>query len=202
MFAAGLRLVPAQMLEAWRPEESLLRLRSERAPAPQDRAAVRIELIGRPEAATVVGTVIGVQRGAAGHSFELAPDPESLGAIRLLLAASRGEDVRFHPRPARYLVRLPATVSFWNAARILMTTFSVSEGGCGLCWSGPLPTVGQELRLRVEASPRAAVIPGVICWRESSRPNSTAGVRLTGNLATSAWPALVADLARSGVPRA
>jgi hypothetical protein len=202
MFAAAFVLEPEEMLGAWRPEPLLLELISAEPPQLRDRAAVRIEVSGRSVAATVVGTVLSVLRDRSGYSFGLAPDADSMSAVRLLLAAARGENVPFRARATRYLVRLPTTVSFWNAARISMTTFSVSVGGCGLNWSGPLPSVGQAIRLRVEGTTHAAVNQGVIRWRSHSHPASTAGVQIIGSPASGAWPQLVAELARGGAPRA
>jgi hypothetical protein len=203
MFAAALLLQPALMLAAWRPGPLALHLSSSSSePRVRDRAAVRIDLVGSPVSATVVGTVLAVRREESGWAFDLGPDADSLNAVRLLLAAARGEAVPFRLRPTRYLVRLPATVSSWNAARIAMTTCSISEGGCGLSWSGPLPAVGQLVRLRVEAGPRVALGQGVVRWRSLSSPLSTAGVRFTGGPIAGTWPELVAQVARSGAPRA
>jgi hypothetical protein len=202
MRAATCKLKPAEMLAAWDPEAQRLHLRAPSSVAPGDRATFCIELVGSQVLASVAGAVLGVVRDGGSLEIELAPDGESRGAVRMLLAAARGERVPFSRRPPRYLIRLPATVSFRDTSRVLATTESVSEGGCGLAWSGRPPEVGRVLRVRLEGGPRPAENQGAVCWSTVAPAQSLAGVQFAGSRAPAAWSAFVAAVARSGAPQA
>jgi hypothetical protein len=202
MFDFSFQLRPAEMIAAWRPLTERLQLRWRAAPRPGERVALRIEITGSPVAARVVGTVLGLRPEEEHHGLELAPDAGSLGAIGMLLAAARGEPVRFSRRPPRYLVQLPVAVSFRDAPGIRATTESVSEGGCALAWSGQPPTVGRVVRVRLDGGPAVAENQGAICWSAPASASSLAGVQFAGSRAPPAWSALVAAVARSGAIRA
>jgi hypothetical protein len=203
MFTGVYRLEPAQMLSAWEPRTQRLRLPGPIARRPGTRAELRIEIAGIQVLASVAGTVTAVHHGEdEDDGFELAPDAESLRAVGMLVAAAKGEPVKFARRPPRYVVRLPATVSFPDSRRVLATTESVSEGGCGLAWSGRPPEVGQALRVRLEGGPRPAENLGTVCWSSVAPHATLTGVQFVGAHAPQAWLALVATLARGGAPRA
>jgi hypothetical protein len=200
MTCLAIALQPSELLEAWRQETGRLLLPAPQGAGLREKAAVRIQLEGKGVVATVVGTVVSAHQDGRGHRIELAPDAESLRAIRLLSAAARGESIRFLNRPPRYRARLPAFVD-WEGARVYMATFSVSEAGCGLLWSGSLPTVGHPLHLRLGAGPHVAEFRGVVCWVRSERPNATVGVRLiAGRSPGAVWQGLLLDARRSGAP--
>lgn len=194
-------LLPKQLLEAWRQETGRLRLPAPVAARPQERTAVRIRLEGKPVEATIVGTVVSSHGSGARQETELAPDREGVRAMQILVAAARGEPVQFMQRGLRYLARLPVFVD-WSGSTVYMTTFSVSERGCGIVWSGSsLPTLGQAIHLRFGAGPRAAEFRGVVCWVRASRPNSTVGVLLImGRNPSAAWDQLLRDAEKSGAP--
>lgn len=202
MFTGTYRLEPSGMLASWEPRRKRLRLRGPTAPGAGARADVRLQIVGTLVVAKVAGQVVAVESDGAGYRFELAPEAESLRAIRMLVAAARGETVPYLTRPPRYLVRLPATITFPDARRILATTESVSEGGCGLAWSGAPPDVGQALRIRLEGGPRPAENLGAVCWNSLAPHAALTGVQFAGAHPPGAWTALVAALARSGAPRA
>jgi len=203
MLTGVYRLEPAEVLAAWDPRAQRLRCPGPTTRRPGARAEVRIEIAGSHVLANVAGTIAAVyQDEDEGDSFDLAPDAESLRAVGMLLAAARGEPVKFAPRPPRYVVRLPATVSFPDARRVLATTESVSEGGCGLAWSGRPPEVGQALRVRLEGAPRPAENQGTVCWSSPAPHGVLTGVQFSGAHAPQAWLQLVAALAKSGAPRA
>lgn len=202
MFTVALQLQPGEALASWDPQGMRLRLTAPSAPPAGEKAAIQIGVAGSEVAAKVVGTVKRVTRIGVRYGLELVPDAESMRAVKLVLAAARGERVDFSRRPARYLVRLPATVTLRDSSRFVMTTESVSEGGCGLSWSGRPPDVGQVLRVRLDATPRAAENQGAVCWTAPSATSALAGVQFAGSRAPPAWAALVAALARSGAPRA
>lgn len=202
MFTGVFRLEPAEMLASWEPGRQRLRLRGTAPPSAGARADLRLQIVGSPVAAKVAGEVVAVESDEDGPRFELAPEAESLRAIRMLIAAAKGETVPFLVRPPRYLVRLPATVSFPDARRILATAESVSEGGCGLAWSSEPPEVGQALRIRLEGGPRPAENLGAVCWSSFAPHAALTGIQFAGAHPPGAWTALVAALARSGAPKA
>jgi hypothetical protein len=201
MFVAC-QLRPAEMLDSWSARTQTLVVRAPGAPEAGEAFSVRIELAGGHIRAKVAGAVKAVRREPGCYAVELAPDAEGQRAVQMLLSAARGEPVPFARRPTRYLIRLPATVSFRNASRILATTESVSEGGCGLAWSAEPPEVGQVLRVRLDGGPRAAENQGAVCWSSAAPPRSLAGVQFAGSRAPAAWSAFVAAVARSGAPKA
>jgi PilZ domain len=196
MVSLSLVLEPDDLLSGWRPDSGRLLLPVPSAPRLQEKVAVRVQLEGRSAGATVRGTAVSIHRYGSLFRLELAPDLDSLGAVRLLVAAAKGELVEFPARPPRFLARLPVRVRA-NGAELLMTTSCISEGGCALRWSGPPPRVGDSLRLRIGAGSRAAEVEGVVAWRNSA---SGAGIRFVtpGN----AWRALFAEAQHSGAPRA
>jgi hypothetical protein len=202
MFSAAISLQPSEMLSAWRRDTARLLLHAPAAPPLRQKAALRIQLAGQSVGATIVGTVVSVHREGKGHRIELAPDADSLPALHMLLAGSRGEPIPFLQRSLRYLVRMPVVVAS-AGAEMYMTTYCVSAGGCGLKWSGPLPAVGQRVRLRFGAAARVADMPGTVCWLAATGSSPTAGVRF--DLASGppvAWGRMFADVARSGAPMA
>jgi hypothetical protein len=82
-----------------------------------------------------------------------------------------------------------------------MTTFSVSERGCGLAWSGPVPAVGTPVEVRLGAGNLAASFRGEVCWTAQCGRTATVGVRFLSGF-TSAWAMTLTDLSRSGAPLA
>lgn len=200
MTCLAIALQPDQLIDAWRQETGRLLLPSPQGVGVQEKTAIRIQLAGKPVVVTVVGTVVSSHRNGEQHRIEFAPDAESQRALRLLSAAARGEAIRFLQRPGRYLTRLPVFVN-WEGSKVYMSTFSVSQNGCGLLWSGSLPRVGWALQLRVGAGTRTADFRGVVCWIRSARPGSTVGVRFVGGRSPSAvWDGILLDAKRSGVP--
>ena len=200
MTCLAIALQPAQLLEAWRQDTGRLVLPGVLAARPQQKTAVRIRIEGRLIEATIFGTVVSSNGSGARQATELAPDGEGLRALRLLAAAARGEPIRFLQRAPRYSARLPVFVDF-PGSRVYMATFSVSESGCGLVWSGSMPSMGQSLRLRFGAGMRSAELRGVVCWTRDTRPGAAVGVRLVHGRASSvAWEGLLVEARKSGAP--
>ena len=82
-----------------------------------------------------------------------------------------------------------------------MTTFSVSEGGCGLAWSGPVPSIGVPVDVRLGAGKLAASFRGEVCWTVQSGRTATVGVRFVAG-ARSTWAMMLTDVKHSGAPPA
>lgn len=196
MLSISVLLDPGDLLSGLRQGGGCMVFPAPVAPRLREKVAVRIRLVGQTAGATVVGTVVSVHRHAATFRVELAPDVASAGAVRLLAATARGEVERFPARAPRYLVKVPVVVS-WQGPALYMTMVSISQAGCGVRWSGPLPEVGQALHLRLGVGPRATGVEGVVCWRAAAGASSTAGVRLLGS-GGSDWARFLADAARTG----
>jgi len=162
--------------------------------------AARIQLIDRPTSALVTGTAVGVQGAPRGHVIVLVPDDERLAAVELLLASARGQSVPFQHRAERFLAQLPVVVAAQQGGELLMTTRTISAGGCGLAWSGPPPAVGDPVVLRFGVGQRAATFEGTVCWRAEARMRSVlVGVRFAPARASpGAWSRVQEAVARLG----
>jgi hypothetical protein len=82
-----------------------------------------------------------------------------------------------------------------------MNTFSVSENGCGLAWSGPVPAVAVPMEVRLGAGSKVAAFRGVVCWTAQAGRTATVGVRFLDGART-AWTMMIGDVQRSGAPLA
>ncbi len=117
-----------------------------------------------------------------------------------LVAIARGDVVEQTPRIPRFLATMPAVV-YGPAGPTYMTTFSVSEKGCGLAWSGPVPEVGASVDIRLGAGKRAASFRSVVCWTARSGSTAMVGVRFLSG-PQHAWAMTLVDLQRAGAPPA
>lgn len=177
-----------------------------RVPAPlrvQQRVAARITLVGRGVAATITGRVASASREGDHHRIALVPDEPRLRAVERLLALARGDAAAdYAVRAPRFLAAVPAVVHSATGPTY-MTTFSVSERGCGLAWSSPapVPAVGARMDVRLGAGSRAASLRGEVAWTDRSGRGATVGVRFLAG-ATAVWAMMLAELRRSGAPQA
>jgi hypothetical protein len=119
---------------------------------------------------------------------------------RLMEVAARGSAVAYPQRIPRFLATLPAFVS-GPRQPTYMNTFSVSEHGCGLVWSGPVPAVGAAMDVRLGAGNRAATFRSVVCWISQAGRAVTVGLRFLSGPQT-VWATTLAELKRSGAPLA
>jgi hypothetical protein len=200
VFSIDLHLQPEELVAAWRAESRRLVLQTREPVRVQQRVAARIAAVGRGVAATITGRVVSASRHDGGHRFELAPDEVRQRALERLLAVARGQAVQYQPRVPRLLANLPAIVH-GPAGPTYMTTFSVSENGCGLVWSGPVPaTLGARLDVRLGAGSRAVTFHGLVCWVSRTGSTTAVGLRFIG--ARDGWAMLLAEVERSGAPPA
>jgi len=201
VFCFDTQLNPDELVAAWRADSRRLVLKTPEPLSVRQRVAVRITAADRGVAATITGRVASASRHEGLHSIELAPDDTRLRALERLLAVARGEEVRYQPRIPRLLATIPAVVH-GPAGHNYMTTFSVSENGCGLAWSGPAPAkVGAELDIRLGTASRSVTFRSVVCWTARSGSTATVGVRFATG-ARGAWPMMLAEARRSGAPPA
>ncbi len=190
------RLRPDDLLAAWRADSRRLVLRTGEPLRARQRVAARI--VVRPEvAATITGRVASAARHGDAHQIELVPDDTRLRALERLLSVARGEPVHDQPRLPRLLLAIPAIVH-GSAGPTYMTTYSLSENGCGLAWSGSPPAaVGAQLDIRLGAGSRAIVFRSVVCWTARSGSTTTVGVRFVSG-AREAWTMMLHQAKLSG----
>ncbi len=194
-------LRPDELVAAWRPESRSLLLPTRAPLRLQLRVAARISVVGLGVSATITGRVVSSSRHGTHHRIELALDETRVRAVERLRAVARGEAaVDYQTRAPRFFATVPAVVH-GPRGHTYMTTFSVSEKGCGLAWSGPVPDVGVPMDVRLGAGSRAASLCSVVCWTAQSGRTATVGVRFLAG-ATTTWVMMLADVKRSGAPPA
>ncbi len=193
-------LRPDELAQAWRRDARRLLLQTREPLRVQQRVAARLTAVGVGAAATVTGRVVSVSRTGAVHRIELAPDETRVPAVERLLAVARGDVVECEPRMPRFLATIPAVVH-GPAGPTYMTTFSVSENGCGLAWSGPVPQVGADVDIRLGAGKGAASFRGAVCWTTHTGRAALVGVRFLSG-ARHAWAIALVELERAGAPAA
>jgi hypothetical protein len=190
---------PDELVSAWRADSRRLLLPAPEPLRLQQRVAARIRASGLHVAATITGRVVSASRHGGLHLVEVSPDDIRIRALERLLAVARGEAVAYEPRAPRFLATLPAVVRGVGAPTY-MTTYAVSEKGCGLVWSGPVPRVGASMDVRLGAGSRVASFRSVVCNAESGR-TATVGMRFVAG-AHSSWAMMLADVRLSGAPLA
>lgn len=193
-------LRPDELASSWRRDARRLLIHTREPLRVQQRVAARVTAVGVGAAATITGRVVSASRTGSGHRIELAPDETRVAAVERLVALARGDVVEHAPRIPRLLATLPAVVR-GPAGPTYMTTFSVSEKGCGLAWSGPLPEVDAAVEVRLGAGPGAASFRGVVCWKAHTGRAAMVGVRFLSG-AERAWAITLAALERAGAPAA
>lgn len=201
VFSTDVRLRPDELVAAWRTDLRRLVLQTREPLRVGRRVAARITVADRGVAATITGRVSSVSRQESIHRVELVPDEMRLRALERLVAVARGAAAAYPPRSPRLLAALPAIV-YGPGGPTYMTTFSVSENGCGLAWSGPVATsTGAHLEIRLGAGSRAVTFRSVVCWTGKAGASSAVGVRfVTG--ARDAWALMLTEAARLGAPPA
>ena len=195
-------LRPDEFVAAWRPESRRLLLPMPVAPRLQQRLAARLTLLGAGVAATITGRVVSASRNGSGHRVEFAPDETRVAAVERLAAVARGAPVRYQPRAPRFLATMPVVV-YGSAGPTFMNTFSVSENGLGVSWSGPVPVpvVGAPIDVRIGAGAKAAAFRSVVCWTAQVGRSASVGVRFVAGT-KAAWSLMLGDVKRSGAPPA
>lgn len=202
LHSVALNLDPAQFLAGWRPDEGVLFVPTMSDGRVGDEVAVRIGIFGQTIRATVFGSISLVRRvgrPTLPPGAELTLDRVSLPAAQFLALASRGERVVFRERAPRYVVERPLIV-VRDATPIETKTINVSEGGCALAWSGPLPMVGEVVSIKLGVGLFTASARAVICWNNIARPleRSTGARLIARGRALRAWKNLIVEVANKG----
>jgi len=202
----ALNLEPGQFLSGWRPEAGTLFLPTLSEARVGDDVAVRIGIFGQTIRATLLGS-IGLVRRVGRPSLppgvELTLDKASIPAAIFLATASKGEKVSFRERAPRYVIARPIR-AVRDGLEVATDTLNVSEGGCAVTWSGPLPMVGEVLGLKLGRSFLAPRARAVVCWNSlGGEVPRAAGLRIIGGgRAGRAWRALAVAASRTGAPTA
>jgi Tfp pilus assembly protein PilZ len=204
LHSLSINLEAAQFLGGWRPEVGTIFLPTLSEARVGEEVAVRIGIFGQTIRATLLGT-IGLVRRVGRPSLppgvELVLDKGSLPAGMFLAAASRGEKVTFRERAPRYVYSRPVRV-IREGLEVTAHTLNVSESGCAVGWSGPLPMVGEVLDLKMGRTFLAPRARAVVCWNSlGGEVQRAVGLRiLGGGRAGRAWRAVTFAAGQSGAP--
>jgi hypothetical protein len=206
LHSLALNLEPGQFLAGWRPEAGTLFLPTLSEARVGDDVAVRIGIYGQTIRATVLGS-IGLVRRVGRPSLppgvELSLDKGSLPAANFLATAARGDKVTFRERAPRFVAERRIRL-FRDGLEVPASTLNISEGGCAVGWSGPLPMVGEVLALKLGTTFLAPRARAVVCWNSlGGEVARAAGLRvLADGRAARAWKGVALAAARSGAPTA
>ena len=203
MFEVDVEFDAAELVAAWRADHGRLVLPVDRVPRLHGKTVALIRLRGHPATTTaVIGSVICTYHHGASHRIQLVPDVGSLSAVKRLHAAAIGVQAQFAERSPRFLTEVPTLVET-GAGVMLMTTISVSSGGCGLAWAGPRPSIGRPLRLWLGDQVPPADVHAVVCWSASDERRVSAGLALVheGATARATWTRFLSEVQSSGAPQ-
>lgn len=195
-----LALRPYELLAGWRPASRNLVLLVGEPVQPRQAIQARITVLGTGAGATILGRAARATPHPFGVELELEPDALRARTLERLVEVAAGARVAYRSRAPRYLAEVPAVVHPMNEAT-RVTTFAVSEGGCGLTWRGAMPAVGTPLEIQLGAGPQVASFCAEVCWTAPRGPIPTLGLRFAaGDRAT--WARIIMDLQRAGAPPA
>jgi len=178
---------------SWRPAEAVLGLRAQAPVAKGTRVMVLVTGAGAP--VELHGTVRDTAPDRAAHALEIAVDPDGKALLTRLAAALRGEGPLPRQRATRYRVSFPVVVTS-QSGPAFMTATSLSEGGCGLNWSGPPPRLGGGLLLRLGSGPRAVTVRAMTCWIREAPKGLRVGLRFLHDPAARPGLAALVDEAK------
>ncbi len=202
MHSVALNLEAAQYLAGWRPEAGILFLPALSEGRVHDEVAVRVGIFGQTIRATLFGSISLVRRvgrPSLPPGIDLALDRISLPAAHFLALAARGEKVNFRERAPRHVIEKRFLVTR-DGSEQETSTLNLSDGGCAVTWTGPLPMVGEVVSIRLGEGFFASTTRAVVCWNSVDGPlQRCAGLRVVAEgRAAKAWKNLAAEAARSG----
>ena len=200
-FVPRLALRPYELVAAWRPATRNLALGVPDPVQPRQPVLARIRVLGLGVGATILGQAARALPHPFGSELELEPDELRVRTLERLVEVAAGARVADHDRAPRFVAEVPvAVLRLRHAVRV--STFAVSEGGCGIAWTGPaLPGAGTRLDVRLGGGDRIARFESQVAWTSPVGRAPALGLRfLSGDRAT--WSRMVADLQRAGAPPA
>jgi hypothetical protein len=189
-------LEPREVVAGWRPAARTLSLSVREPVRNRQRVQARISLVGLDVSATVTGRARAVRHHSAGAELELELDPFHERVLDWLVEVARGARVDFQRRAPRYEARVPAVV-YPDALATFMTTVTVSEQGCALAWTGPMPDLGAPVELRLGSGRGSARFCAEVRWTAFWRGAPGVGLRFAGG-DHAAWTRLLDALRRRG----
>lgn len=191
---------PYELVAAWRPASRTLVLVVSQPVSPSQPVQARITVLGTGAGATILGRVARTAPHPFGVELELEPDALRARTLERLVEVAAGARVDYRTRAPRYLAEVPALVHRLNEVK-RVTTFAVSEGGCGLAWSGAMPAVGTPLEIQLGSGEQLASFCAEVCWTAPQGRIPTLGLRFAAGDRAS-WSRMIAELQRAGAPPA
>jgi Tfp pilus assembly protein PilZ len=200
--SVSLNVDAAQYLAGYRPEAGNLFLPTLSESRVGERVAVRVGIHGQTIRATLFGKISHVRRvgrPALPPGVELHLDEHSVAAAGFLAMAARGEPVTFKERLPRWSHEAKLAVEHAGTA-VEAVTINVSEGGCAVRWTGPLPLVGDLVAIRLGEGMFAPTARAIVCWNQpGGAVDRSVGLRLvSGGRGARAWRSLVTKVSKSG----
>jgi Tfp pilus assembly protein PilZ len=194
LHSIALNLEAAQYLQGWRADAVSLFLPALSDGRVGDEVAARVGIFGQDIRATLFGSIALVRRvgrPSLPPGVEIALDRMSLPAAHFLAAAAKGEKLSYRERAPRHVVATPLRVTREGVEQTTVTV-NISESGCAVSWSGPLPLVGEVLFSKA--------LRAVVCWNSpGGAVQRCAGLRLLAEgRAGRAWKGVVEQAAKSG----
>lgn len=196
-----LALRPYELMAAWRPASRNLVLVVNEPVEVRQQVHARICVLGHDVGATIVGRAASASPHPLGVEVELEPDALRAPTLeRLVAVVASGARAAYEARAPRWVAEVPAFVYRHRHFR-RTSTFTVSEEGCGLRWSGALPPVGAAVEVHLGGADRFASFCAEVRWTSPPGRAAALGVRLdAGDRDT--WAGMLADLRRAGAPPA
>jgi hypothetical protein len=187
-------------MAAWRPASRRLVVVVREPVQERQPVQARISVLGLGVGATILGTAVSASPHPVGVELELEPDELRMRTLERLVEVAAGARVDYQRRAPRLLAEVPAVVSHGDRA-LRTTTFAVSDNGCGLAWSEPMPAVGTPLEIHLGTGSQVASFCGEVCWTSPFGRAPTLGLRFAaGDRQT--WGFILAELKRAGAPPA
>lgn len=192
-----LSLRPYELMAAWRPASRNLVLVVSEPVELRQSVHARINVLGHDVGATIVGRAARTNPHPLGVELELEPDALRQPTLeRLVQVISSGSRAVYEARAPRWLAEVPAFVYRLHQFR-RTATFTVSEEGCGLRWTGAMPPRGAAVQLHLGTGDRFACFCGEVRWVSPAGRAPALGVRFdAGDRDT--WAAMLADLRAEG----
>jgi PilZ domain len=199
--SVALEIEAAQFLAGWHPESGAVFLPALGDAHVGEEVVARIAIAGQELRASLFGTITLVRRRGRPSlppGVEVVLDPASLPAARFLALAARGEPVTFKERPLRYLFARTVVVR-WSGSERQCVTHNISEAGCAIGWTGPLPVPGDVMSVRLNDGLFPRTSDAVVCWTAAAGPpEPLVGLHLVpGGRAARVWRSIVGAVARS-----